>query len=233
MRPSSLPEHNLYASLADSPYRGAFESHITIGAVDRDRQSRFRDVCRQIGVKSVLIELPEGATRSQPMTACYHHGEICLVVEEVISQCRALRTAGFILARVKLEAVATNEGVPDSDEQAARAPAANYFEFHVKLLLPANADLEALRACCHRHNARLSRNALKTDSDGRTERFVTLRLYGIGRRSAFTRLEALERDLSASRFAVANRQREYTIFDSAERLDAGWIDPPAGPGAGS
>jgi hypothetical protein len=167
------------------------------------------------------------------MTVCYHHGEIGLVVEEVISQCRALRTAGFALARVKLEAVATNEGVPDTEEQAARAPAANYFEFHVKLLLPANADLEALRACCDRHNARLSRNALKTESDGRTERFVTLRLYGIGRRSAFTRLGALERDLSAAGFAIANRQREYTIFDSAERLDAGWIDPPAGAGAGS
>jgi hypothetical protein len=231
MRPSSFPEDDLHAHLAGSFYRGMFESHITIDALDRDQQLRFSDVCRQLGVKSVLIELPEGAARSQPMTASYHHGEIGLVIAEVSSQCRGLREAGFALARVKLEAVASNEGVPDSDEEAARAPSENYFEFHVKLLLPATANLESLRACCDRHSARLSRNALKTESDGRSERFVTFRLYSIGRRSAFARLDALERDLTLAGFIIANRQREYTIFDSAERLDAGWIDPPTGADA--
>jgi hypothetical protein len=79
----------------------------------------------------------------------------------------------------------------------------------------------------------LSRNALKTEQDGRCERFVTLRRYGVGRRSAFAGLEALERDLAAAGFAVGARQREYTIFDSAESLDAGWIDRPHGAGAES
>jgi hypothetical protein len=103
--------------LAGSSYRGTFESHITIEAADLAEREHFRSVCRQLGVKCVLIELPEGASRSQPMTACYHHGEIASVAEEVASHCRALRAAGFALVRIKLEAVASNEGVPDSDEE--------------------------------------------------------------------------------------------------------------------
>jgi hypothetical protein len=102
----------------------------------------------------------------------------------------------------------------------------NYFEFHVKLLLSADSDLDVLRACCERHGARLSRNAFKREEDGRSERFLTMRLYGIGRRSALAHLEALERELTRAGFVIVNRQKEYTIFDSAEGLDAGWIDAP-------
>jgi hypothetical protein len=226
MRQGTNPEDALQPCLEQAPYEGAFESHVTVEAADLAARERFRGICDQLGVKCVLIELPEGATRSQPMTACYHHGAMASVLAEVEAICRELRGAGFVITRVKLEAVATNAGVPDSDEEAARLPRRNYFEFHVKLLLPPSADLAALRTCCDRHGARLSRNALKTEQDGRSERFVTMRVYGVGRRSAFARLEALERDLAAAGFVQVNRQREYTIFDSAEQVDAGWIDPP-------
>jgi hypothetical protein len=226
-------EQALLAQLAGTSFRGTFESHITIEAAPRDRCEQFRAVCDQLGVKCVLIELPQGQTPSQPMTACYHHGDIGQVIQELLGQCRCLREAGFTPVRVKLEAVATNEGIPDSDEEA-EASADRYFEFHVKLLLQPDADQEALQACCARHSARLSRNAFKTERDGRSERFVTQRLYGVGRRSAFARLEALERDLAAAGFTIVNRQREYTLFDSSERLDAGWIDrSPAQGRAGS
>jgi hypothetical protein len=229
MHPPPSPEQALLEQLEFASYQGAFESHITTLAEGPAERRRFREVCRELDVKCVLIELSNGATPSQPMTARYHQGAIGPVVEEVRSLCRRLRQEGFPITRVKLEAVASNAGVPEQDDEAARFPASNYFEFHLKLALPAGIDLEPLRTCCDRHAARLSRNALKTEQDGRSERFVTLRLPGIGRRSAFARLDALERDLGESGFPVVNRQREYTIFDSAEQLDAGWIDrPPLG-----
>jgi hypothetical protein len=233
MTASPFPEQLLREQLAGSAYRGTFESHITIEAADADGREHFRSACRQLGVKCVLIELPEGASRSQPMTACYHHGEIGSVAEEVASHCRTLRAAGFSLVRIKLEAVAANEGGPDSDEEGARATAANYFEFHVKLLLAADSDLDVLRACCERYGARLSRNAFKWEEDGRSERFVTMRLYRIGRQSALGRLDALEKELTSAGFVIVNRQKEYTIFDSAESLDAGWLEAPGRAGAGS
>jgi hypothetical protein len=216
--------------LRGQPGRGTFEAHVTVEAADLAERQRFQAACEEMGVKCVLIELPRGATRSQPMTSTYHKGELAAVVEEVAGLARRLREAGFRVARLKLEAVATNEGVPATDEEARRFPPGNYFEFHVKLTLPAAADLEALRERCARHGAHLSANALKRDEAGRAERFVTLRVYGAGRGRAEGRFDELYRELAALGCPMSNKLREYTVYDSNAAVDAGWIDPPAGLG---
>jgi hypothetical protein len=219
----TTPEHDMIERLRGLNCRGTFEAHVTVEAPDAATREHFRDVCATLGAKCVLIELPEGVTRSQPMTAAYHRGEVAAVAEEVAALSRAVRDAGFEVTRVKLEAVASNEGLPETDEEAAAFPEENYFEFHVKALLPPAADVAALRGCCARHGARLSINALKTEQDGRRERFVTLRVYNAGRRNALARFDALVSDLLAAGYALGNRLREYTLYDSAVRLDAGWI----------
>jgi hypothetical protein len=217
------PERDLIERLRGLSCRGTFEAHVTVEAPDAATRERFRELCAALGAKCVLIELPEGVTRSQPMTATYHRGEVAAVSEEVAALSQAVRDAGFDVTRVKLEAVASNDGLPETDEEAAAFPEENYFEFHVKALLPTDADVEALRSCCARHDARLSSNALKTDQEGRRERFVTLRVYNAGRRNALARFDALVNDLLAAGYTLGNRLREYTLYDSAVRLDAGWI----------
>ena len=81
---------------------------------------------------------------------------------------------------------------------------------------------------CARHDARLSRNALKSHADGSLERFVTLRVHHAGRATAFARFDALVNDLTTAGYSPGNRLKEYTIYDSAASVDAGWLDPPAG-----
>lgn len=221
-----LPEDVMVRSLASRPGGGTFEAHVTVEADPADRD-RFRTLCAELGVKPVLIELPAGKSPSQPMTGSYHRGTVQAAAGEVAAVARRLRAAGFAVTRVKLEAVATNDGVPDTDAEAATFPPGCYFEFHVKLALPADTDLDALRSACDRFGARLSRNAFKQSADGRSERFVTLRLYGVGHRTAFARLAELEAGLGEAGYAVVNRQREYSVFDSHVGLDAGWLDAPA------
>jgi hypothetical protein len=221
-----LPEQDLLVRLAGQNGAGTFESHVTVAADDLDQRARFRAACADLCVKCVLIELPAGVTRSQPMTSTYHRGDLAEVVAEVAALASALRERGFPPTRVKLEAVITNAGVPQTDEEAMAFPAGNYFEFHVKVLLPATADLDALRRVCKRHAAHLSSNALKRDEGGRTQRFVTQRVYGVGRLNAELAFEALQTDLLAAGFVLTNRLREYTIFDSNVAVDAGWIDAP-------
>jgi hypothetical protein len=210
---------------------GTFEAHVTVDTADLGERDRFRAVCAEMGVKCVLIELPQGVSRSQPMTSTYHRGELAEVVREVADLASVLAGRGFPVVRVKLEAVSSNEGVPVSDEQARRFPAGNYFEFHVKTALPPGADLAPLRDLCRRHTAHLSSNALKREEDGRTERFITLRVYGAGRQRAETAFDDLLGDLESAGFALSNRLREYTLFDSNITIDAGWIDAPPGVGA--
>jgi hypothetical protein len=230
MQRISLPEEDMLARLARQTGSGTFEAHVTVEAADLAQREQFRSVCDDLGVKCVLIELPAGVTRSQPMTSTYHRGELVEVLGEVAGLTRTLRQRGFAATRVKVEAVITNAGVPQTDEEAKAFPAGNYFEFHVKVLLPADADLEALRTVCTRHGAHLSSNALKREEDGRSQRFVTQRVYGVGRMNAEAVFEALVGDLLAAGYELSNRLREYTIYDSNIAVDAGWIDAPPGVG---
>jgi hypothetical protein len=226
MTPQRLPEQAMLDELRRTPGRGTFEAHVTIAAADLAQRKRFRDACAGLGVKCVLIELPQGATRSQPMTSTYHRGDLAEVVREVAALAGAVRQAGFSVSRVKLEAVTTNEGVPASDEDAALLPAGNYFEFHAKVTLPKGADLAPLRTLCGTHQAHLSRNALESDKEG-CERFVTLRVHAAGRARAEQAFDALLADLDNAGHVVTNRLREYTIYDSNRAVDAGWLDAPA------
>jgi hypothetical protein len=230
VNPSLSAEQDLLTRLQGLASSGTFEAHVTVEAFDSAERERFRGVCAALEVKSVLIELPEGTTRSQPMTSSYHHGDLAEVAQEVADIARTLRDEGFPITRIKLEAVVGNTGVPDTDEEARRFPAGNYFEFHVKVELPPGVDLQPLRALCRQHQAHLSSNAFKEDAGGRTQRFVTQRVYGVGRTRALACFDALLADLEAAGYPLSNRLREYTIYDSNIRVDAGWIDAPTGVG---
>ncbi len=218
-----------YLELADvlrgRSFGGAFEAHITVragGAADGAATTeRFAALCGDLGVKHVLIELPRGETPSQPMTASYHHGTLREAQAEVHGLARALVGGGFEVTRVKLEALGQNRDIPEDDE-AARALPENYFEFHVKVTMPPERT-EALRAQVVAHGAHLSKNARKLRSDGQAERFVTLRVYGAGRRSADDKFAALLAELEATGLPLGQRIREYTVYDSDVGVDRGWL----------
>ena len=188
--------------------RGVFEAHLT---VETSRAADFAALCVSLGVKHVAIELAAGAHASQPMTASYHRGELAAVVAEIDSLHAKILEAGFAIVRVKLEAMLSNDGLPEGGD--------GYFEFHVKVRDP---ELERLAAICKRHDARLSRNDRKHH-----ERFVTMRVYGAGRIAAEQKLDALLAALTAEGHTVAGVAREYTIYDSRIELDAGWLEPPS------
>ncbi len=222
------PTHDMLTALAGVAGVGTFEAHLTVTLAGADELTRFRTACASLGVKCIVIELPHGQVPTQPMTSSYHKGTVQQAAAEVAALAHALTAAGHAVSRVKLEAVTTNTGVPRTDAEAAARPAGNYFEFHVKALLAEGAGVEALRSVCERHGAHLSRNALKQDTLGRQERFITQRAYGVGRDNAEAAFARLTDDLESSGYVLGQRLREYSIFDSDARVDAGWIDPPEG-----
>jgi hypothetical protein len=224
MIPPAIPSARA-SWLCSRACQGVFEAHLTVQANSPERREAFRQVCDELGVKCVLIELARGLSRSQPMTASYHHGELSRVLAEVETLHARLWEQGFPVVRVKLEAVASNPGVPDTDAEAADWADA-YFEFHAKVRLGKDADRQALRQVCSQHGAHLSRNDRKRDEDGSAERFVTMRVYHRGRRQATQAYEALLHDLGQAGYPVVSQQREFTIYDGRAELDAGWLDSP-------
>ncbi len=159
------------------------------------------------------------------MTASFHRGELLAVQEEVVTIARSLVKLGFEVTRTKIEAHGRLLGTPETDEDARQAPSTSYFEFHVKLALPEDADVAALARRCRQRGAHLSRNAHKVAAPGGlSERFVTLRAHAVGRVTAEARFVALCAEIEAAGYAVRNRIREYTVFDTNVALDRGWLD---------
>lgn len=211
---------------------GIFEMHVTVSG--GAGVERFRQLCEELKCKTVLIELnaaKAGAHLSnQLMTASHHRGDSLYDLQErCFGMARRFVAEGFAIDRVKVEAMMSDEGVPDADADAAQRKS-NYFEFHVKLALD-TADHEQYRRLaqlCADHSAHLSKNALKKMPDGREHRFVTLRLYRVGRVSAVDRLERCVAALQAGGFSIVSTQREYSCYDSNVQLDQGWIDKSRG-----
>jgi hypothetical protein len=186
-----------------------FEAHLTVDAAsDRDA---FAAMCRELGVKCVLIELARGAHPAQPMTSSHHAGELAAVTAEIAALHERV-AARFAVTRVKLEADITNEGIPV--ERAG--PQGTYFEFHAKLRVP--ADVRPLQALCIAAGAHLSANNIERDM-----RFVTLRVYEAGRDRAQSEFARLIDLLVTADHVIASTKAEFTLYDSRVELDAGWL----------
>ncbi|MBE9206954.1 hypothetical protein IQ244_10570 [Nostoc sp. LEGE 06077] len=162
------------------------------------------------------------------MTASHHWGTLPQVCTEVHSLAQQLWQAGYQVNRVKIEAMVYNQDIPVTDSAVLQHPTTNYFEFHIKALLAKNTDLEALRQYCATQGAHLSTNAFKRKANGQHQRFITLRLYGVGRNSAQDRFHTLLTSLRAQGIPLLQPQQEYTVFDSNIELDAGWLEKLGG-----
>ncbi|HEX7997376.1 MAG TPA: hypothetical protein VF528_03080 [Pyrinomonadaceae bacterium] len=212
-------------------YVGTFESHVTVNAGGFSHVERFRQLCEELGLKSIIIELSRGVSRTQPMTATHHRGSLEDVLAEVRAIAQSFERNGFAVKRVKVEAEPDNDGVPHTDEESSQLPPTNYFEFHALVTLPIASDLSTLAALCVKHDAHLSSSMFKRLPEGRAQRFVTMRVYGAGRTRAADLFQKLAGDIGRAGYTISREVREYVVYDSNLLLDAGWINPH-GPAAG-
>lgn len=229
-------------------FSGYFETHLTLDAPTPGRVAEAAQWAEEHGLKFTHIELDRGYSPSQPMVT--HHGKGTLEKELAVAErwTAKLAEAGFTVIRTKVEVPRDGAGVPATRGAAEQLPGPGYFETHVKLLLPPDADLGALAATVEPLRARLSRNARRTRDDGYQERFVTQRCSRVGRREAGRFEEALFRTLELAGVTlrqghtpqprVLSVEREFVVHDNALDVDSGWMDAapvgedgevPAGP----
>jgi hypothetical protein len=192
--------------------RGDFEYHVTVSD-DAAAAAALAVWARARDVKFTHIVLARGEMPSQPMLTVRVAGTIVSVLEEASLLAGGLRGSGFDVVRVKLEASPFAEGVPSTAEDGC------YFEHHIKLLLPPDADESALVDVVTPHGAHLSRNVRRIREDGNSERFVTQRCHA----AAVDRLGALTEDLRAALYNILSVEREYVVYDDRPSVDAGWI----------
>jgi hypothetical protein len=178
-----------------------YEIHLTVSADASD--DRLRSWAAGRGVKYTRIVLDRGEYSSQPMLSCLSDGTPATAEADARRTASELRSSGFPVTRLKVEAAASGSEAPKSAAEAGSQPGL-YFEHHVKLLLPAGTDLDLVRVIAARHGAHLSRNARRVRDDGVEERFVTQRCYGLGRPEAAAELAGLLDALAAASPAAAS-----------------------------
>lgn len=207
-------------------YRGQFEVHITVSATDAPARGRFQRWCAERGTKCIWVVLARGAHADQPMATWHSRNTILpAVLDDANLRAADLDALGIPVTRVKIEAAPTNAEVPHCDEETADHAPGNYFEHHVKLLRAAAAPRAALLEVCDTFGAHLSRNAFRDTTDGREERFVTLRNYRVGSSTSERQFRRLLAALPEAGEHVIEFESEYCVYDSARELDAGWLEP--------
>ena len=204
-------------------FEGDFETHVTVRC-DRADVDHLERWAASAELKLTVIVLGRGRVPVQPMITLCGSGTLgahYTATEVVVGH---LETAGFEVARVKIEASPWTRGVPGDDEDALRLGAGCYFEHHVKLLLDAGCDVATLTRLVVPHGAHVSWNARRVLDAGRHERFVTQRCHKVGLAAAGKSLEKLCTMLYECGYEIVSVEREFVVFDSDASLDAGWIE---------
>lgn len=215
---------------------GVFEIHVFVEPLDPpdDRVEAFRAACTGAPkpMKALLLELDYvgkgfvGVLQSSR----YVEGDATSAREAARVDADVLRAAGFTVIREKVEALATDPGVPRDASDATRSPADRYFEFH--LLIDgkdrplSEDDMLGLRALSTEFAARferpvpLSYNALKP-----AQRFLNVRARACGLDEAMRPVDELARAIAARDLVVKKTIAEYICFDSNRAVDNGWLEP--------
>ena len=194
-----------------------------------EQREKFIKLCSDMGVKAILIELQSGKPENgkfQFQTSKYYKKSFRNVRIDIDKITREFVSQGWIVERQKIEATpCLRPGLvncPIEDHDIKNYPESNYFEFHAKILISPDNE-NTVKGLCKTHDAHLSRNAFKKLEFG-DHRFLTLRIYGVGQKTSFQRFDRLLNDLDQHLINIIQSQREYAVWDTNVRLDAGWIN---------
>ena len=196
-----------------------FETHITVALEAPGDWARFSNWCAARALKCVHIALDQGQTPSQPMLTFHGRGTFEAEFARSLQIRSDCQSAGFDVTRIKLEVAPAKYKIARSISDWP-----GYFEHHIKLLLPVDADVMALQNAVEPHNARLSHNARRVRDDGQFERFVTQRCHAVAAVEAQSSFERLLAVLDKLPFPILETEREFVVFDSNLALDDGWFD---------
>lgn len=227
---------------------GTFELHVFVAPLDPDPETveRFQAVCREHSsekrrIKALLLYLDfvDRGFVAVMQTSRYVQSSLHDAWHEIGRDADALRDAGFEVVREKIEAISTNDHVPEDRDEARRIAGGTYFEYHLQIAradegpeprpsrditTDDEAGLRALATSLSRDLATpvpLSYNALKPD-----RWFLNARTYDLGRQESMARVQQIHDAIEATgTLRVTKVIREFIVGDTHKGLDNGWLEP--------
>ncbi|CAH6420047.1 Hypothetical protein UVM_LOCUS34 [uncultured virus] len=236
------------------PIRGTSEIHIFLEPIDPSQELVQR--AQQLTVKYNEYNEMHGTSSGHPMKMCHLALEYVSGKHSVLQSARYIcaetteearqqaekdaewfRQGGFKVLRVKIEALASTEGVPANRAEALLYPHL-YFEHHIRVAKTSDADsggpplaigpdeLELLKTISADMSKRFDRPVpLSYIETNDRQRYLNVRFSGVGSDEARLRTkaieEAIEQQPSLRRVKTIS---EYVWHDTNRVVDANWID---------
>ena len=215
--------------------QGPFELHVFVAPLNPSSEEceRFASACAEGGIKGLHLFLvfdqgPIGVLQSSVYVDGGFHDALARCHENA----EHLRARGFRVIREKIEAAATNVGVPINAAEARRVPGDLCFEFHVSIAGPND---EPLVHADHTFLERLAKE-LTTDFGTRVplswnafkagQRFLNARTYGLGYQESMEFVNTIVGRIEKQGLVARKLIREFVVFDTNKDLDRGWLEDP-------
>ena len=207
-----------------NPDKIPHEIHVTVeSAVDIES---FRDACKSIGVKPVVLALhtQPGAIIRDVMTSQVVIGTTTDAFHAMEATGAGLAAQGYRVVRSKIEAAPWHPSAPTLANGLQHSEH-NYFESHIEVYVNEDSDinLNRLMYCLAQQDAHVSGNFFKSTDTHKTV-MVTLRRYTGTLEDFKSALERLKNLLRICNFEYNKKDIvEYSIYDSKVMHDDEWI----------
>ena len=234
-----------------------YEIHVTVDLensythkyINSGSLNDFKEHCRSIGVKPIVIdlEMKDKSSMKDVMTSSKFFGDNRTAYEESERIAQRLKEMGYEVVRNKIETVPWHPAAPQDDDKdhplwhGEPIPNGCYFESHIGVLVTKETkpDLEELvdflneSICELSGTAKLSKNFFKKTEDGRFINMLTYRSNMVNAKEFETEVRSIERIISGKNdwsmlshfrsFEYEKVEIEYAIYDTNVTHDAKWI----------
>ena len=208
-----------------------FECHIFVAPLNpsKELQMKFAQICKENGMRALNIGLnfeKIGMATVLQSSKYYKVANPKIAVEKMIEDAKKL-AADFDVIRLKLESLAINEGVPQTDEEAKNIPGDTYFEYHLKIKdAPATEESDStLKELSYQLTKELNiRVPFSCNNLKDFQRFLNARTYHMGFQHSFANIEKIKAAIESKGYEVDRVVSEFIPYDTNKKLDTGWLE---------
>jgi NTP pyrophosphatase (non-canonical NTP hydrolase) len=234
-----------------------YEIHVTVDLensythkhINEESLDEFKEDCKSIGVKPIVIdlEMKDRSSMKDVMTSSKFFGDNRTAYEESERIAKRLKEMGYSVVRNKIETVPWHPAVPqDKDKDhplwhGDPIPNGCYFESHIGVIVTKETkqDLEDLvdflneSICEFSGTAKLSKNFFKKTDDGKFINMLTYRSNMVNAKEFEGEVRSIEKIISGKNdwsmlshfrsFEYEKVEIEYAIYDTNVTHDTKWI----------
>lgn len=208
-----------------------FECHIFVEPLNpnEELQIKFAKICKENGMRALNVGLnfeKIGMATVLQSTKYYKVANAKIAVEKMIEDAKKLNEH-FEVIRLKLESLANNDGVPQTDEEAQNIPGDTYFEYHIKIKdAPATEESDTiLKNLSYQLTKDLNiRVPFSCNNLKDYQRFLNARTYHLGFKNSFDKILKIKTAIEKSGYNIERVISEFIVYDTNKKLDTGWLE---------